>query len=186
MNSPCPCGCGVTLIGRQKAATPACRQRLSRGRKAVVPETCHTLPENGVESPKCDKILDVPTRFGFPEDSSEVVSYTFPDRATASAYAARQRTLAENRCDDLVTDVRPELRFDLGKKDGVPTGRFQCVCWYAPLYALVDCQEHKGKVEVERKEAGRYSVSVRWPKFKYFQLPIDEVHLVCPLLGSNL
>ncbi len=31
----CPCGCGVTLIGRQKSATPACRKRLSRAKAAA-------------------------------------------------------------------------------------------------------------------------------------------------------
>ena len=31
----CPCGCGVTLIGRQKSATPACRKRLERQRKVA-------------------------------------------------------------------------------------------------------------------------------------------------------
>ena len=31
----CPCGCGVTLIGRQKAATPACRKRLERQRRVA-------------------------------------------------------------------------------------------------------------------------------------------------------
>lgn len=31
----CPCGCGVTLIGRQKSATPSCRKRLERQRKVA-------------------------------------------------------------------------------------------------------------------------------------------------------
>jgi hypothetical protein len=34
----CPCGCDIELVGRQKAASPACRKRVERWRKGVTRE----------------------------------------------------------------------------------------------------------------------------------------------------
>lgn len=57
--APCPCGCGVLLAGRQRAASPACRKRLERSRKAPNPEPREAIGalERLPETPKCDKIL---------------------------------------------------------------------------------------------------------------------------------
>lgn len=38
----CPCGCGQPLTGRQKSATSACRQRLSRAKTVTTVTKCDT------------------------------------------------------------------------------------------------------------------------------------------------
>jgi len=115
---------------------------------------------------------DCPDRWSMP--GSGCVSHTFDTQAEADAYTTQQKALARKRDDDLVTMLFPENKWESGKKEGTPTGRWEARMWYGPFEVWIDTADYIGVGDADAKHGSHYCVHLSWPVDKCIDVPINQ------------